>query len=307
MSQLPTVKQLRYFAALEQHGHFGKAAAACYVSPSAFSVGIRELETVLGTQLVDRTNRQVVVNAVGREVAAHARLCLGDLEQLVELARQGRKPLSGALRIGVIPTIAPFLLPRILPPIRRRYPELEAFIREGMTDKVCAELMQGELDLLIIALPYELRNVEVMPLFRDRFLLAYRRNTQLIDPEHFAVNRVTAETVLLLEDGHCLRDHALAACRLRSLEAVNRFAASSLFTLLEMVDSDLGITFVPEMAIGSALLNQTRIQTQPMDRNSYREIGLVWRKGSGRAEDYRALGKLIGEHGRGRKLSRRAA
>lgn len=307
MAKLPTVKQLRYFVALEHHGHFGKAAAACFVSQSAFSVGIRELETLLDTQLVDRTNRQVVITATGRDVAAQARLCLRDLEQLVELAGQGRKPLSGPLRIGVIPTIAPFLLPRILPPIRRRYPALEAYIREAMTDQVYSELMQGELDVLIIALPYDLRNVEVMRLFKDRFLLAYRRDTRLIDPEHFSVNRATAESVLLLEDGHCLRDHALAACRLRNLEPVNRFAASSLFTLLEMVDSDLGVTFVPEMAVGSALLTRTRIETRPMDRNSYREIGLVWRKGSARAEEFGALGKLIGEHGRSRQVSRKAA
>ena len=293
MSQLPTVKQLRYFIALEQHSHFGQAAAACFVSQSAFSVAIRELETLLGVQLVDRTNRQVTMTPVGRKVAIQARRCLQDIEQLVEMAGAEREPLSGVLTLGVIPTVAPFLLPKILPAVRQQYPALKLYIRERQTDMLHAELLEGKLDLMLLALPYELRQVEIMPLFRDLFFLAYRDGTQLIDPERFSVNEIRAACILLLEDGHCLRDHALAACQLRHQEVVQRFAASSLFTLLEMVGSDLGITFVSEMAVGSALLQQTHIKTRPLDRSSYREIGLAWHKGTARSAEFRALGDLI--------------
>ncbi len=307
MRPLPTVKQLRYFVALAQHGHFGQAAAACFVSQSAFSVAIRELETLLGAPLVDRTNRQVTLTALGQQAAIQARLCLQDIERLVELTSAEQEPLSGRLTLGVIPTVAPFLLPEMLPVVRRQYPALRLYIRERKTDVLHAELLEGRLDLMLLALPYELRQVEIMPLFRDHFFLAYREGTQLIDPDAFSVNQVSAECVLLLEDGHCLRDHALAACQLRRQEVVHRFAASSLFTLLEMVDSDLGITFVPEMAVGSVMLRQTDIKTQPLDPGSYREIGLAWRKGAARAVEFQALGELIRTVWQGRMVSRATA
>jgi LysR family hydrogen peroxide-inducible transcriptional activator len=293
VNRLPTTKQLRYFVALERLGHFGRAADACFISQSAFSVAIRELETVLGTQLVDRTNKQVTVTPTGRRIADQARLCLGDLQQLVDMAGESRKSLSGILTLGVIPTIAPFLLPKFLPQIRREYPDLKVYIHEGKTEEIYSRLMDGQLDLILIALPYPLRSVETMLLFKDRFLLACRDKTELIDPAHFTINRVTADSVLLLEDGHCLRDHALEACHIRNLDAVNRFAASSLFTLIEMVDNDLGITFLPELAANSTLVSRTRIKTYPMAKKSYRKIALGWRKGTARSDEFRTLGTLI--------------
>lgn len=293
MPRLPTVKQLRYFVALEGSGHFGRAADASAVSQSAFSVAIRELETTLDANLVDRTTKRVAITPTGREVAAQARLVLRDLEQLAQIAGQARKPLTGRLTLGIIPTIAPFLLPKLLPRIRERYPELRVFIREGKTDDIAAALLDGKLDVVLLALPYPLRGIDVSPLFRDRFLLACHEHTQLVNPEKFSVNRVTASSVLLLEDGHCLRDHALAACRVRNLEVVNQFSATSLLTLIEMVDNDLGVTFIPEMAVGSALLKQTSIRTYPLADSSYREIGLAWRKSTARAEEFELLAKLI--------------
>ena len=298
MTQLPTMRQLRYFTALEITEHFGRAAEACFVSQSAFSVAIRELESILGVQLVDRTTKQVAITPIGREIAAQARLVLRDTEQLVQLAGQRQKPLTGRLTLGVIPTIAPFLLPRILPTMRKRYPELQIFIREGQTDMIVAELADGRLDVILLALPYPLRNVETVTLFRDRFLLACHRDTQLVDPERFAVNRVNAESVLLLEDGHCMRDHALAACRVHNLNVVNRFAASSLLTLIEMVDADLGVTFVPEMALGSTLLKRTRVKTWPLPERSHRNVALGWRKSTARAEEFGLLADLISETAR---------
>ncbi len=289
----PTIKQLRYFAALENHAHFGKAAADCFVSQSAFSTAIQDLETVLGAQLVDRTNRQVTITAMGREVAAQARVCLRELEELVEIAGQRRAPLAGSLRLGVIPTIAPFLLPGVLPKLRKSYPDLKLYLNEDQTQRIHQKLMDGDLDLLLLALPFELRGVDEMPLFKDRFFLACRDDTQRVDPSRYRFDRLDPDTILLLEDGHCLRDHALAACRIRGTEKVSRFAASSLLTLVEMVDADLGITYLPEMAQDSALLRNTRVKMYSIGDSSFRTIGLVWRKGSGRVEEFKMLGEFL--------------
>jgi len=290
---LPSTRQLRYFAALAEHRHFGKAAATCFVSQSAFSVAIRELETLLGVRLVDRTNRRVTITALGQEVATQARLCLRDLESLVALAQTERSPLAGPLRLGVIPTIAPFLLPRVLPPLRKLLPKLRLFLHEGTTAEIHGKLLKGELDLLLLALPFELEHVELQPLFRDAFRLACRRGTRLVNPANYSYSRLDRDAVLLLDDGHCLREHAISACRLKSSEKISPFAASSLLTLIEMVDADLGITFLPEMAEGSALLAGTRVQTYPLPERNYREIGLAWREGSARGAEFRQLGEHL--------------
>jgi LysR family hydrogen peroxide-inducible transcriptional activator len=292
---LPTIRQLQYYIALVAHGHFGKAAAACFVSPSAFSAAIQDLERLLGVQLVDRTNRQVTVTAAGQELVSQARLCVRDVEGLVDLARRQRGPLSGPLRLGVIPTIAPFLLPRMVPTAGKAFPELKLYLREDTTRALHAQLMAGDLDLILIALPFELRNVEVKRLFRDPFHLACRAGTRLIDPRNYRFNRLNADSVLLLEEGHCLRDHAISACKLRNVDTISRFSATGLLTLVEMVDADLGITFLPAMAEGSALLRNTRVKTYPLSERSFREIALAWRKGSARAAEFGRLGDLIRE------------
>ena len=289
----PSTRQLRYFAALAEQRHFGKAAAACFVSQSAFSTAIRELETLLGVRLVDRTNRRVTITALGQEVATQARLCLRDIEGLVALAQTERSPLAGPLRLGVIPTIAPFLLPRVLPRLRKVLPRLQLFLHEGTTVEIHGKLLKGELDLLLLALPFELDNVEVQSLFRDAFRLACRRGSQLVNPANYNYSRLDRDAVLLLNEGHCLREHAISACRLKSAEKISPFAASSLLTLIEMVDADLGITFLPDMAEGSALLAGTRVQTYPLPDRNYREIGLAWRQGSTRGAEFRRLGEHL--------------
>jgi len=290
---LPTIKQLRYFIALEKHQHFGKAAKACFVSQSAFSVAIKELESQLGAQLVDRTNKSVTITLTGREIANHARHCLRDIEYLTEVAQNNQKPLSGRLNLGVIPTIAPFILPSLLPKVRSEYPDLKLYLREDTTQASHDLLIDGELDLILIALPYKLSNVEVLPLFKDNFLLACHNNSSLINPKNYSLNDLPKESLLLLEDGHCLRDHALSACKIRNQDTVSRFAASSLLTLVSMVDSDIGITYLTEMAKNSSLLQNTDISTYPLDKKSYREIGLAWRKGSAREKEFKLLGKTI--------------
>ena len=293
--RLPSTKQLQYFVALVDTGHFGRAAEASFVSQSAFSNAIKELETTLGTQLVDRTNRQVTITAVGQEVATQARLVLRDIDDLVEIAAGNRLPLTGDLRLGVIPTIAPFLLPSVLPGLRRKFPQLRLYLIEEQTQRIYERLMDGDLDLLLLALPWEMRGVEVQNLFRDPFRLACRAGTARVDPNNYRFSRLDADSILLLEDGHCMRDHALAACKIRGMQKVRRFAASSLLTLIEMVDADLGISFLPAMAEGSALLKNTRVKLHPLAESSYRQIGLAWRKGSSRIEEFKMLGEFLAD------------
>jgi len=296
MQKLPSVRQLQYFVALEETGHFGRAAENCFVSQSAFSTAIQELEQTLGAQLVDRTNRRVTINSVGREVAVQARICLQQIQDIGTLARERDTPLSGKLVLGVIPTIGPFLLPPLLKKLRRSFPKLQLYLKEQRSDELYTALQNGNIDLLLMALPYPMKNVDTHILFRDGFLLACRKGTGLVDPGRFSIDHLDPESVLLLEDGHCLRDHAVSACHIRELDKVNRFAASSLHTLLEMVEGDLGITFVPEMARGSALLRGTHIATYPVSGGGHRDIALIWRKGSNHGSAFRALGDFIREN-----------
>jgi len=293
--KLPTIKQLRYFVALTETEHFGRAAEACFVSQSAFSNAIQELESLLEVQLVDRTNRSVTITAMGQQIATQARLCLRDVESLVEMARGQREPLTGELHLGVIPTIAPFLLPAALPKLRRKYPKLELYLHEEQSQRIYERLMDGELDVILLAFPYDMRGVETLPLFEDRFALAYRQGTKRVDPDNYRFNRLDADSVLLLEDGHCLRDHALAACKIRNVQKIRRIGASSVLTLVEMVDADLGITFLPEMARDSAILKSTRVRMKLLEEQSYRTIGLAWRKGTDREEEFRMLGEFFAE------------
>jgi LysR family hydrogen peroxide-inducible transcriptional activator len=211
----------------------------------------------------------------------------------MDMACVSSEPLSGKLRLGVIPTISPFLLPKILPKLRSHFPQLQLFLQEDTTQRVYERLMSGELDLILIAFPYELRNVEKMKLFNDPFLLAYKTDSQFIDTQKVTVDHLQSESILLLEDGHCLRDHALSACKIRNMNKVSHFAASSLLTLIEMVEADLGVTYLPEMAKESPMLKNTNIKTQAMPKNSHREIGLIWRKGSARGEEFKMLGEFI--------------
>jgi LysR family hydrogen peroxide-inducible transcriptional activator len=291
--RLPTIKQLRYFVTLCEEQHFGRAAERCFVSQSAFSNAIQELESTLESQLVDRTNRSVTITSNGQDVATQARLVIRDVESLVEIAQGSSGPLCGELRLGVIPTIAPFVLPTALPRIRKTFPELQLLLVEDQTQRIYERLMDGELDLLLLALPWAMQGVEHQILFRDEFCLAYRQGTDRVDPEKYRFNRLDSDSVLLLEDGHCLRDHALAACKIRNTEKIRRFGASSLLTLIEMIDADLGISFLPEMARGSTLLRNTRVRLHALSEKSYRNIGIAWRKGSRRADEFRLLGEFV--------------
>lgn len=291
--KLPTVKQLRYLVALEEHRHFGQAADACHISQSGFSIAIKELEELLQVQLIDRTNKSVTITAAGKEIVAKARVCLSELENLAQMSTDYHKPLSGKLTLGVIPTIAPYLLPAILNGIRTQFPDLKLYLKEQITPLLYDELISGHLDLLLVALPYDFKYVEIKPLFKDHFFLAHHQTSKWLKPGSHPLDQLMEDSVLLLEDGHCLRDHALSACKLLHTGKVNQFSGTSLHTLLHMVNSDLGVTFIPEIAKNSFLFSGTDINLVPVGSNSYREIGLVWRKNSSHHAEFNMLGEFI--------------
>lgn len=293
MKHYPTVKQLRYFVALEEHKHFGKAAAACFVTQSAFSIAIQELESLLNISLVDRTNRSVTITTIGSQVASQARLAIFDIEGILDITNSYQEPLSGPLKVGVIPTVAPFILPKAISQIRKQFPKLDLYLKEDQTTRIHAALLDGELDLLLLALPYDLKMVETMPLFKDSFKLAYRKGTARAKPNTAKLSKHDVDNIILMEDGHCMREHALSACKIRKQDAIGKFSANSLYTLVQMVDNDLGITFIPEIAIRGGLLKNTKIAVEDLPDRSYRTIGLAWRKSSVREPEFKLLGEII--------------
>lgn len=295
-ARLPTTKQLQYFVALEKHQHFGRAADSCFVSQPAFSVAIRELENILNVQLVDRDNKNVVITSVGHAIAEQAKKVLIDLQGLHEIASYSQGSMRGRLSLGVIPTIAPFLLPKVMPKVRETFDSLQLILHEGMSEELYVQLLEGGLDLLLLALPYDMKGVETLSLFRDPFHLAYHRDTSLINPEQYQVDKLPDASVLLLQDGHCLRGHSLSACKISNQSKLSPISASSLLTLVQMIDADLGVSYLPEMALDSYLLANTQVETRPLPGEAFREIGLAWRKGSNRENDFRRLGEYFSEH-----------
>lgn len=300
MKNLPTTRQLQYLMALDEQQHFGRAAEQCFISQSAFSIAIRELEATLDCQLFERTNRSVRTTRLGEEVIAKARQVLLELEQLADTAASRKDPLAGQLNLGVIPTIAPFLLPKLLSKLKRLYPSLELVLREEQSAVAYDSLMAGKLDLILIALPYDLPNCTVSTLFNDPFHLAFRSNSRWLATAtkyaKQAPSKLPDDAVILLEDGHCLRDHALSQCKLngeRQQAQLSQYSSTSITTLLHMVAQDMGVTYVPEMALGSPLLKSLRINTLPMPASSTRGIGLAWRSGSAYNADYEKLAKTI--------------
>ncbi|MFQ5348081.1 MAG: hydrogen peroxide-inducible genes activator [Rhodothalassiaceae bacterium] len=290
---LPTLKQLRYLVALREQLHFGRAAEACHVTQSTLSAGIAELEAVLDAHLVERTRRSVLFTPLGEEVVAKARRVLSEAESLVDLTRAAAEPLSGTLRMGLIPTIAPFLLPRAMPALRRRFPKLRLQLREQMSEDLCHALHSGELDVVLYALPYRCGEVEEMALFADPFYAAYPPGDDPL-PEAVRTEDLDGQTLLLLEEGHCLRDHALAACSLPGVDPTRSILGTSLHTLVQMVDNGLGMTLLPKMAIDAGILAGTGVRIAPLAGEApCRTIGLVWRRQSPRAEEFRLLGNAL--------------
>lgn len=294
MIHLPSLKQLRYLTALHEHGHFGRAAAACFVSQSTLSAGLKELETLLDAELVERNNRNVVFTALGNDVVARAKIVLREAEDLVDLVASARAPLSGPLRLGVIPTIAPYLLPKVLPSLREKYPKLQLYLTEDLSQRVIQKLEDGSLDLVLLALPYDCGDAVTLPLFSDGFQFVCRKDHPLArEPEVDLIN-LRDSPLLLLADGHCMRDHALAACRLSQATAASGYAATSLPTLVEMTASGLGVTLLPDMAVKSHVQKGGPLVARPLEHEeASRQIGLVWRATSARVKEFKELGGAI--------------
>lgn len=294
MTVLPTLRQFRHLVALAAHRHFGKAAAECNVTQSTLSASIKELEDSLQVALVDRTKRSVVFTPFGEETVRRAQQILDEAEELARAAQSAGKPLAGTLRMGVIPTVAPFLLPRVFGRLRAKYPDLRLYLREDLTQRLIDRLEAGELDLVLLALPYDVGNIETEVLFSDPFSFACRADHPLANSPSVPTARLAEEKLLLLEDGHCLRQHALEACGLRERAVAAPFEATSLLTLTQMVDNGIGVTLLPQLAVDAGVTRGTSLITIPLeDGNAARDIGLAWRRRTGRREEFRLLGREI--------------
>ena len=290
---LPTLKQLQYLVALRRHGHFGRAADACFVTQSTLSAGLRELETLLGLTLVERTRRVVRFTPLGEKIADKAVKVLQETEELAEMARAQGRPLHGELRMGVIPTIAPFLLPTMLPRLREQWPELKLYLREETSTAACEALHRGQLDCVLLALPFACGDVDSTPLFDDPLFVAYPHGEA---PRAAAIGAadIDENRLLLLEDGHCLKDHALSACNRPELRAHAAMMGTSLHTLVQMVDNGLGVTFVPGMAIEAGILQGTGVDAKPLrSDHPYRRIALIWRRSSPREGEFQMLSQTL--------------
>ncbi len=293
IARLPTFKQLQYLVALREHGHFGRAAESCFVTQSTLSAGLRELEALLGTMLVERTKRVVRFTPLGIGIADKANRILREGEELADMARAQGQPLAGELRMGVIPTIAPFLLPAMLPELRRELPKLKLFLREEPSAAACEALHRGQLDCVLLAMPYACGDIDRADLFDDRLFIAFPKG-EAPNRDSVAASSIDERRLLLLEDGHCLKDHALSACNRPDIRAGAAMLGTSLHTLVQMVDNGLGLTFVPEMAIAAGLLEGTAIVARPLAwSNNSRRIALVWRRSSPREKEFRMLADTL--------------
>jgi LysR family transcriptional regulator, hydrogen peroxide-inducible genes activator len=291
---LPTLKQLQYLVALHEHEHFGRAAEASFVSQSTLSAGLRDLETLLGVVLVERTKRAVRFTPLGNAVVAKAHRLLREAEAIADLVQSSGQPLTGEVRMSVIPTIAPFLLPRMLPRLRRERPQLKLFLREEPSAAAIESLHHGRADCVLLALPYPTGEVEAEVIELDALFVAFPRDDPRDPPDEIAPELIDENRLLLLEDGHCLKEHALAACNRPELRASATMIGTSLHTLVQMVDNGLGLTMLPEMAIDAGILNGTNVIARPLKSdNANREIALVWRKNSPRSAEFRLLAEEL--------------
>ncbi len=290
-----TLRQLRYLQALAKHKHFGRAATDCAVSQPALSMQIRDLEQDLGTQLIERRTGEARLTDTGEEIARRGTQILRAVNDLSDYVRHRERLLCGPLRLGIIPTLAPYLLPRILPILQVRYPELRLELRESQTKSLMGELSHGGLDAVMMALPVDHREMETMALFDDVFLLATSTAEHLPKRARVDVNAIDPRRLILLEDGHCLRDQALAFCGAASGGTSKELAATSLATVMQMVANGYGVTLVPEIALDVEARDDRVKLLRFTDPEPGRTIGLTWRRTSSRRLDFLSLGSVVSE------------
>ena len=290
----PTLRQLRHFLSLAERCHFSRAAEACRVTQSSLSASIKELETGLGATLFERTKRSVMLTPLGREMVGLAKEVVARLDDLTDLAGAAGAPLAGDLRMGVIPTIGPFLLPRVLPGLRDAYPDLRLYLREEQTGSLLRQLADGALDLVLMALPYKAEKVETFEVADDSFLAVFPRGHRMGAFETMTPARLDRDALLVLEEGNCLTDHILAMGKFGESVHAGRFQATSLHTLVQMVDNGLGVTVLPKMSIDAGILRGLKLDFRPFSSpKASRRIALVWRQSTRRGDEFRMLGEFL--------------
>ncbi|NRA29157.1 MAG: hydrogen peroxide-inducible genes activator [Parvularculaceae bacterium] len=297
MQHLPTLRQLQFFEALCRSGSFSRAAELCFVSQSTLSSGIKELESILDGALVDRSAKGFALTAAGEEVQRRAEDLLADARDLVRAASTTRPLLDGPYRLGLIPTIGPFLLPDAMPRIEAAFESLKLYLREDLTVNLVDLLRTDQIDMAVLALPIDVEGLDCMVFGQDPFLFVCRDDHPLAKRKRLKTSELADEPLLLLEDGHCLRDHAISACRLTKRADSGSFAATSLFTLVQMVRSGLGVTLLPKLAVTHGLADDLTVipVVDPGESAPSRDLGLVWRRSSRRAEEAKALLPLLEE------------
>ena len=295
MKRLPSMKQLQYLVALADTQHFGRAAQRCYITQSTLSAGIRDLESVLGTAVAERSNRRVLITRAGLQIAERARSILQEADEVMELARADLSPMTGEMRLGVIPTIGPFFLPRVLSALREKFPELTIYLREEQTAALLARLEDGELDAALIALPYDSEELALEIITDDEFLFACNRNHALAGVDEVPIEALVGEQLMLLEEGHCLRGHTLDVCGKGDKRTRSQFEASSLHTLVQMVAAGIGVTLIPQIAVDAHITQGTDVSLSRLSVPASRQVALAWRRTSLRFEDFRLLADTLRE------------
>ncbi len=290
----PTLRQLEYFVAVAERLSFRKAAESCFVSQPSLSAQIAQLEAVLGVQLFERDRRGVRLTAAGEALVPGAKETLACSDRFGQLAKSFGAPLTGPLRLGVIPTIGPYLLPKVLPAVAASYPELQVFLREDMTARLLEQLEEGKLDLLLLAIDIDLGGVATQPLFSDPFVVAVPENDELASAREVSLSDLEGRSILLLDEGHCFRAQTLPLCDSAGADELGGFRASSLGTITQMVASELGITLLPELAVEREAAAVPGLRVIPFGADGpSRSVGLAWRANSPRADEYRTLGETL--------------
>jgi LysR family transcriptional regulator, hydrogen peroxide-inducible genes activator len=286
----PTLKQLRYLVALDKANSFSKAAEACSVTQSTLSASIGELESTLGLKLAERSRKFHRLTDSGNEIVRRSRDILALTDDLMSFAATRHAPLTGRIRLGAIPTIGPFILPQLVSAVQARYPKLTLQLQEVQTDELLLMLAEGKLDAAIMAFPYPTSGLAVETLGLDRMRLLVSASDHFAKRRHIDAHELVGQNLLLLEDGHCLRDHVLGVCHLEGIKRPAGFEGTSLLTIALMVEMKLGFSLVPEMALKAGLLRGLEVATVPIGRkNEGRQIGLVWRQTSPRSEEFKLL------------------
>lgn len=294
MKQRPTIRQLTFLVALHERQNFSKAAAACFVTQSTMSAGLKELENILDVILVERTRRTVHFTDIGEKIFSLAVDILRQSDVMLDLCKSSAIEFSTPIKCGIIPTIAPYLLPKALSNLALEIPEAQIFIREDQSQNIVDKLMAGDLDLIILALPYPLKHVVSQKIGEEGFEVIVPAQHDFTSQHTVKPKQLKSEKTLMLEEGHCLRDHALSACQYITQDKIHEFQGTSLQTLVQMVNNGLGITLVPQMAIAAGLLNGITAKHIPLESSTIgREIALVWRENSPRESEFRRLAPVF--------------